>query len=223
MSQQINLFNPVFLKQKKYFSATTMVQALGLILVGSAVLSVYVDFQLTALGREAGSTSSQLKAAQSQLAKVSVTSGQRAKSKALEDEIQKTEAEVASLQRVFDVLKKGDFGNTKGYSEYLRAFSRQIVDGIWLTGFSIYSGGNDIRIQGRAMRPELVPAYINRLKREPVMQGKSFATLDMQAPPDPQVKGNASAATLAPAGYIEFDLRSSDAVKEQKPDGAGSK
>ena len=31
MSQQINLFNPIFMKQKKYFSVTTMLQALGLI------------------------------------------------------------------------------------------------------------------------------------------------------------------------------------------------
>jgi hypothetical protein len=29
MSQQINLFNPLFLKQKKYFSTVTMLQALG--------------------------------------------------------------------------------------------------------------------------------------------------------------------------------------------------
>ena len=33
MSQQINLFNPLFLRQKRYLSATTMVQGLGIIAV----------------------------------------------------------------------------------------------------------------------------------------------------------------------------------------------
>ena len=34
MAQQINLFNPIFLKQKRYFSATAMAQAGGLIVLG---------------------------------------------------------------------------------------------------------------------------------------------------------------------------------------------
>ena len=33
MSQQINLFNPIFLKQKKKFSAVSMVDALAVLLV----------------------------------------------------------------------------------------------------------------------------------------------------------------------------------------------
>jgi len=37
VSQQINLFNPVFLNQRKLFSVVTMLQALGLIVVGAAL------------------------------------------------------------------------------------------------------------------------------------------------------------------------------------------
>ena len=37
MSQQINLFNPIFLKQKKTFSAVNMLDALALLLVGVAL------------------------------------------------------------------------------------------------------------------------------------------------------------------------------------------
>jgi len=33
VSQQINLFNPIFLRKEKYFSAKTMVESLTLILV----------------------------------------------------------------------------------------------------------------------------------------------------------------------------------------------
>ena len=41
MSQQINLFNPIFLKQKKYFSVVTMLQALLLIVLGSMLFFAY--------------------------------------------------------------------------------------------------------------------------------------------------------------------------------------
>jgi hypothetical protein len=217
VSQQINLFNPIFLKQEKLFSAVTMAQALGLILLGSAVLIAYSYYQSSSLGIQATASTTQLALAQAQLAKVNAEFGPRQKSKLVEDDIQKTEIEVKSLQQVFDILQQGEFGNTKGYSEYLRAFSRQILGGVWLTGFSIYGAGSEIGLQGRALQPEFVPAYIGRLKREPVMQGKSFATLEMQLPlVDELGKGDpASAKQRVPAGYIEFSLQSSGMMKEQ--------
>lgn len=220
MSQQINLFNPIFLKQEKHFSARTMAQALGLLLLGSLLLTGFTSYQVSSLAKEAAATSTQLVLAQGQLAKVTADYAPRSKSKPLDDDIQKTEMDVKSLQQVFDILKKGDFGNTKGYSEYMRAFSRQIANGLWLTGFSIHGAGNEIGLQGRALQPELVPAYIGRLKHEPVMQGKSFATLEMQVPQVDQIKkGETAAATgviqRVSAGYIEFSLQSSGAAAEQ--------
>lgn len=221
MNQQINLFNPIFLKTQKHFSATTMAQALGLILIGAILLSIYSNLQLSALKKEADSTSAQLKVAQAQLAKVTTEFAMQQKSKSLEDDIRKTELEVKSLQQVFDILKKGEFGNTKGYAEYWRAFSRQIVSGVWLTGISIYGAGNEIGIEGRALSPELVPTYINRLKREPVMQGKSFATLEMQVPQN-DVVGNAVGQKVS-AGYLNFSLRSSGLTEPPNFPGAKAK
>jgi Tfp pilus assembly protein PilN len=208
MSQQINLFNPIFLKQKKYFSAVAMVQALGLLVAGSVLVAVYASYVVASVSKEAAVTSAQLAAAQAQLAKVKMEFAPRQKNQGLEVQIQKAEAETQSLREVFDILQKGEIGNTKGYSGYLRAFSRQIIDGVWLTGLTIVGAGNEIGLHGRALQPDLVPAYMNRLKREPVMQGKSFGTLEMQVPQVDQAgKGDpAGAKTRVPAGYIEFSL-----------------
>ena len=49
MSQQINLFNPIFLKQRKYFSLLAMLQALGLIVLGSLFLYGYALYQVEQL------------------------------------------------------------------------------------------------------------------------------------------------------------------------------
>ena len=223
MSQQINLFNPIFLKQEKLFSAVTMAQALGLVLLGSAVLIAYSYYQSSSLGIQAAASTTQLALAQTQLAKFTADFGSRQKSKLIEDDIKNTEAETKSLQQVFDILQKGEFGNTKGYAEYLRAFSRQIIGGVWLTGFSIHGAGSEIGLQGRALQPELVPAYISRLKREPIMQGKSFATLEMQLPmvDQPGKGGLANPKQRISAGYIEFNLQSSGMTKEQSESSRG--
>lgn len=213
MSQQINLFNPVFLKKKKYFSALTMAQGLGLILLGSIAVLVYARLQLATLQTETVASANQLKQTKAQLAKVSAEYAPKQKSKTLDDEIARLEAEVKSQQQAFDIVQKGGVGNTRGYSDYMRAFSRQIVNGLWLTGFSISGAGNNIELRGRASQPQLVPSYISRLKQEHVMQGKAFDTLAMEVPDANAENKNDGTATnkqRALAGYIEFALRSAD-------------
>jgi hypothetical protein len=210
VSQQINLFNPIFLKQKKHFSATAMAQALGLIVVGMILMAVYSEYRLAQLNKDAVENGKRLALAQEQMNKLKGTAA-RQKSKALEDELQRAEVELKSLQQVFDTLQKGDFGNTKGYSEYMHAFSRQIIDGLWLTGFTLQGAGAGIGLRGRALQPELVPAYIGRLKREPVMQGKSFSMLEIQTPQVEQAANNNQPAKRTPAAYVEFTLQSSTA------------
>lgn len=234
MSQQINLFNPIFLKQKKYFSVTAMAQALGLILLGSIALAAFAFYQSSKLNAQAATTSMQLGLAQAQLAKFNAEFVPRQTSKAVEENIQKTEEDVKVARQVLATLQKGELGNTKGYAEYLRAFARQQVDGLWLTGFKIDGAGSAIGLQGRALQPELVPVYITRLKREAVMQGKSFATLEMlvpqvlaastASPVEPGSKGMAPRpGQLAAAGYIEFNLQSSAQTPESTSATSGAK
>ncbi len=219
MSQQINLFNPIFLKEKKYFSAVTMAQALLLIVVGVLLLFFYSMYQSRSLKEDAQKTAAKLVTVQQQLAKMNAEYGARKKNQSLEDGVKIAVEELAALQQTMARLQNDEFGNRKGYSAYLRAFSRQIVDGLWLTGFSIESGGNAIALQGRALQPELVPAYINRLSQEAVIQGKSFATLEIQQPAERKAQeGGAVAATVEQkksdvVAFIEFDLRSAGLEK----------
>lgn len=215
MSQQINLFNPIFRQQRKYLSAVTMMQALGLILLGAVLLAVYAGYRSSRLAADAAAASSQLQAAQVQLAQVTTAFPPLKKSAVLEAQIRTVEEEMVSLQKAAAILRDEKFGSTAGHAEYMRAFARQIVDGVWLTGFSLQGGGAEISLQGRALRPELVPAYINHLKQETVLQGKSFSALHMQVPqleqaPGTTPKGQAPVA----APFIEFNLQSMEMLAQ---------
>jgi hypothetical protein len=201
MSQQINLFNPIFMKQKKYFSAITMLQALGLIIVGSAVFYFYAVSQVNQLVRQSDETARRLTSEQNRLTRYMSEYSPQKSTQQLEEESRKLEAQVAAQQRLIATLKSGAIGNTAGYSEYLRAFARQIVPGLWLSGFNIEGDGAQISLKGGVLRPSLLPAYIQRLNREKVMQGKSFAALQMQQPKN---EGGKTAA----GRYVEFTLQS---------------
>ncbi|MFH2135634.1 MAG: fimbrial assembly protein [Pseudomonadota bacterium] len=200
MSQQINLFNPIFLKQKKHFSAVTMLQALLLIVLGSMLFYGYAKYQVKLLAKQTDEMNVRHEAEQKRLLNyINEFSPQRAQ-KLLNDELQMVEVQASMQEALLMTLKSGAFGNKQGYSEFMRAFARQTVKGLWLTGFNINGDGAQMSLQGAVVNPRLLPEYIQRMNREPVMRGKAFAALQMKLP--------ASANNQQVNGYVEFDLRS---------------
>ncbi|MDD2702273.1 MAG: fimbrial assembly protein [Sideroxydans sp.] len=200
MSQQINLFNPVFLKQKKHFSALTMLQALLLIVLGSMLFYGYASYQVKMLAKQTAEMSIRYEAEQKRMVNyIDEFSPQRAQ-KLLNDELQMVETQASMQEALLATLKSGAFGNTQGYSEYLRAFARQTVKGLWLTGFHIGGDGAQMSLQGAVVNPKLLPEYIQRMNHEPVMRGKTFAALQMKLP-------DAQNNSPAPR-YVEFSLKS---------------
>ena len=109
-----------------------------------------------------------------------------------------------SFNEVIAVLKSGSLGDTKGVSQYFRAFARQTLDGLWLTGFSILGAGKDIIIEGRTLRAELVPGYIGNLRREDVLRGHGFGSLSVQKP----LETASNAEPHKRAAFLEFRLTS---------------
>lgn len=202
MSQQINLFNPIFLKQKKYFSVPAMLQALALIALGSALFYGYAAYQVKLLAKQSDETSKRYTAEQLRLTRYTAEFSPQQSSRLLEDELKNVEAKAAAQHELIETLKSGVIGNTTGYSEYMRAFARQVVPGLWLTGFNITGDAAQMSISGAVSSPELVPVYIQRLSREKVMHGKLFASLQMQ---QPKVESGKA------AHYVEFALQSVEA------------
>jgi cell division protein FtsL len=215
MSQQINLFNPVFMKQRKYFSLLAMLQALGLIIAGSLVFYGYAIYQVNQLNRQLEENTKRYNAEQARLASYMAEFSPQLSGQLLQNEVQRLENQVAAENEIIDTLKSGAVGNTIGYSEYMRAFARQVVQGLWLTGFKVTGDAAQISLSGAVLSPELLPVYIQRLGKERIMRGKTFSTLRMQ-----QAKVDAGAAGQAPTPaarrYVEFTLHSSPESENSK-------
>lgn len=206
MSQQINLYNPLLLKRQKHFSLNTMAQALGLILAGFLLFYAYARYNIATLEKQAAATAKQNAAALAQLERAKTEFGPRTASKLLEDEVARAAAQLDTRRHIIALLQSGELGDRQGFSGYFSALSRQTVDGLWLTSFQV-SGAGDVAISGRALNPELVPVFINHLKRETVLAGKTFTTLEMRLPETATAPDGKPAA---PA-FVEFSLHNSAA------------
>ncbi len=204
MSQQINLFNPQFLKKKDYFSVLTMLQGLGLIALGSVAFYAYAVFQVNALEKQSEQTTKQYAAEQIRFANFANEFSPEKNDQLLQEEVKKLDAESASQKEILETLKNGVIGNTEGYSEYMRAFARQVVNGLWLNAFDIQGDGAQMSLSGGVVSPQLVPMYIQRLNKENVLKGKTFAALQMQQP-------KPIAGKVPVTSYVEFSMQSVEA------------
>lgn len=179
MYQQINLYQPIFRKQRQIFSAVTVAQSLGL--VAAALLAVYGYgvFKVSSLELEVVQLEGREKALTTQLERIdpSLTANRREET---EQELRRLNATLLDQQRLIEVLRDGPLGNAEGFSPYLAALGRRRTPELWLTQFAINGSSGAIELAGRSVRPDLVPAYLQRLGREPVLVGQQFDEFEIE-------------------------------------------
>ncbi|MGH8632285.1 MAG: PilN domain-containing protein [Burkholderiales bacterium] len=210
MSQQINLYNPALEKKRELLSVPGLAVAWGAALLLVVVAAAIGGLRVSVLRAELQEESAARTTAQAEMSRLSAQLAGRKRDASLATEVTRLEAELAGRNEVMHTLRGGVIGNTDGFSAYLRAFARQSFEGIWLTGFSLAGAGQNVSLEGRALRPELVPDYVQRLNREAVLKGHAFAELQMQRPDAKSPGGDGALA------FIEFRLATSPAASRQE-------
>lgn len=200
MSAQINLYHARFLKQRDLLTLGNVAIAAALFYALLAAVGGWV-WQEAAMRKEAATAvEAQLKAAKEQVAAAIKDAAVRKPSPQVIAELESAESQLRRRVDIARLLEGGAVGSTGGFADYLRGFARQAPEGLWLTGFTIGSGGNDMEIRGSMLNAGALPDYIRRLGAEKVFQGRSFASLTMNRA-DPPAAGRPvmpGAAVLPP-------------------------
>lgn len=188
--QQINLYSPLFRKEKKKFSAEAMLQGAAAMILGIMVLYGFNHWRAMSLKDALAQAETGHAAAIKRLQEVTQKFGVGGQSK-----VAMLEEEIAARERLRARLAGVGTGDASGYSAFFLALARQHVSGVWLTGFDVADRGERMMLQGRTRAPERVPQYIQRLSREDVFAGREFHVFSMTQPEE------------AKAGYVEFTVR----------------
>lgn len=207
MSQQINLYNPLFLRREKHFSAATILWSLLVVAISLTGYSAYAAYSMRAQEARAKYYEQQLNYKRSEMADTVVRYSPEGRDKQLEADVKNLESLLASRQEVWRALSSFELGTGSGFADYLEAFSRRSVSGVWLTGFSIGGAGGDLTIRGRVLRPELVSVFLSALGQESVMQGRKVTELKLQAGEEAQLAPVAAVTPGSPttaAAHVQF-------------------
>jgi len=204
MSQQINLYSPLFRKQKKIFSGVAMAQATALVVVGVLAFYAYVSLQTSLLEIRVVDSGQRVRAEIERLKVYSTTESPEVRAKALAEQKKKLEAALAERTRTVQALAESGLGRSDGYSASLRALARLSMQGVWLTRVQFAEKEGEVALVGLATHPELVAAYLERLRKEEALRGQAFSRLDIRRPATPERPGvvefTLSSAAPAPQG-----------------------
>jgi hypothetical protein len=172
MYQQINLYQPIFRKQRQVFSAATMAQALAVVAVTLLGLYAYGAATVRALEAEVVQLEGREKALATQLMRIDPALSDHRRAE-LDAELGRLNATLLDQQRLIEVLREQPLGNG-GFSSYLAALARRRTPEVWLTAIAVNGGTGAIELAGRSLRPSLVPELLQRLGEEPALAGQTF-------------------------------------------------
>jgi hypothetical protein len=210
---QINLYNPQLRSAREIFSFRVLLIGIAASLALGVLGYAWYGYQVAGNTRQARELDARLQAMRDETLALSKAVSVRSRNSELESRQQQLETRLVRLEAVGKALEQADGDVAAGFSEFMRAFARQTMPGVWLTGFSFGAGGTEMRIDGRAQNPDLVPGYIARLNSESVLQGRSFARFAVRQSTDATPAAVSAAAAKTPqqtaSAYHEFRLVSS--------------
>ena len=184
MSQQINLYQPIFRKEKRIFSAVTISYSLGMVLVALLTIYGFGRWQVVGLETEVVRLEGQERASLERLERLTRDFDRDAAGNSPAEELRQATDVLESRKRILQALAGGAVGGTGGFSEQLAAFARQRLDGLWLSRVILSGRGQQLRLEGHVTKPEFVPRYLQNLAEEPVFAGTGFTNFAIQRPAD---------------------------------------
>lgn len=186
--QQVNLYQPMFRKQEKVFSAVTMLQISTVLVVMLAAIYGYSWWSFKPIESELARLETEQGRLQQEIARIRAESPPPVPSRLLEQEVVRLSDELERMKHVRQAISGARFGNQEGFSGFYEGLARQHISGIWLTHVSLSHGGTRLSFRGKAISAELVPVYLQRLAGEQAFSGMSFNLLELtRSEADPSI------------------------------------
>lgn len=177
MHQQINLYQPVFRKQEKVFSATTLLQIGAAVLLLLLIILAHARWTLSNMNNTADALEQQVNSSTAQLSALE-ESHRTPDSDGLDTEIEHLQSSIDQRNTLlvqFDQLVTRHRG---GFASQLQALTEVHLPGLWLEGISV-DADHRIELRGITLNARLVPAYLQQLETRKNLSETAFETVSM--------------------------------------------
>lgn len=177
MHQQINLYQPVFRRQHKVFSAVTLAQMVAVVLVLLLAILGHTRWTLAAMQDSAAALQQQHAHLQAQID--SLEEAQHTPdTKVVDAEIEQLSSSIAQRKALLAQFDQLVLQHQHGFSSHFRILAEQHLPGLWLDGVTVNAQG-EIEVRGTALEEKLVPVYLQGLAKRRDLSATAFETVAM--------------------------------------------
>ena len=182
MNQQINLYQIQYRPQTRMFHAGFMLQAVALVTFAMLLLYGFAQQRVGRIEQELKIVARQESVALERLAEIGPLINAVTGETNWSDQLDNSLRMLAERQAVLNLIQGSSLGDTTGFSQHLRALSRQDIEGLWLTHIALSALGDKTRLEGRAVRAELIPLYVQDLTAERPFAEQRFNRFQIDSP-----------------------------------------
>ena len=180
MAQQINLCTPIFLTQKRYFSAQTMAQALGVFVLLGGALSGYWNWTLKTLGAGYQQTVANNQREIDRLrAAIKLNKDNAAPADAaLVQNLQAGQTELQQREQLLTELRRGLLREGYGHAARLQLVARTIPPQVWVT--ALRADDQRLELSGYTLEPAVLNGWMERLAQSPLLEGQQLRAVKVE-------------------------------------------
>ncbi|UCE75846.1 MAG: hypothetical protein JSU62_08125 [Gammaproteobacteria bacterium] len=177
MHQQINLYQPVFRKQHKVFSAVTLAQMVAAVLVLLLAILGHTRWTLARMQDSAAALQQQHEHMQAQIDTLEEAL-RTPDTQAVDAEIEQLGSSIEQRKALLTQFDQLVLQHQHGFASHFRILAEQHVPGLWLDGVTVNAQG-EIEVRGTALDEKLVPAYLHGLAKRRDLSPTAFETVAM--------------------------------------------
>lgn len=181
--QQVNLYLPEFQPRRVWLDVPQMGAALGLVLLLIIAMVFFSAARTDQLSEALEAEREQLEALQSQVQALAAELPAR-RGKNIDEQVAQLRADVARREQILRLITQQNLGNADGFSEQLVSLARHVPDDLALSAFSLQAGGQYVELFGRVRQPEIVPLYLQNLRRDRSFSDVRLGVLEVAREPD---------------------------------------
>lgn len=193
MAQQINLFTPILLTQKRSFSGQTLATALVLFLLAGSGLCAYwvasLNASSEALKRELSSRVSEREALQAAIKMQQASSAPTLE--VAQQELRTLNVLLQERRNLLEELQRGLIPQGGGHAARMRLVAQTIPDAVWVT--DLLADEKQMEVRGVTTDPSALNDWVGRLAASPLLAGHSLNAVKVEQSRD----GNVTSGTGA--------------------------
>lgn len=201
-----------------YLSLLLIAVPVGLVLLGSLIMALMAQLDLSRAKSLLADADGQLTPLQEQLAAAQSGLGFEQANADLRLRIAQAERSLKSSRDIDAALQRGELGDTKGFSGALRAFALHARPGVWITQMRLEGGGQQLAVRGQALSADAVGDWVRALRNEALLDGRSIR--ELRVLPVLSTGPHGASAPLGAMGRYRFVLASGSSLLEEGSDEA---